>query len=115
MILETLGGLSLLGAVVLGIRVFGLSGIGIGFLVGYGLYYGAVWLICRKALSFRLSRTNSVWTSLTMVGALAVQVVSLRAPHFRTLVAAPIALIAIGLSVRVFWMEHRQPTVSPAD
>jgi PST family polysaccharide transporter len=115
MLLETCGGLSLLGAVVLGIRVFGLSGVGIGFLVGYGLYYGAIWLICRKALSLRLSRTNSVWTSLTIVGALAVQVVSLRAPHFRTLVAVPVALIAVGLSARVFWMEHRQPTVRPAD
>ena len=114
-LLETFGGLSLLGAVILGIRVFHLAGLGIGFLVGYGLYYGAVWLICRKALWLRLSGANSLWTSLTIVLALAVQVVSLRASHFRTLVAVPVAFIAIGLSARVFWTEHRRQTVRPAD
>ena len=115
MLLETFGGLSLLGAVILGMRVFHLSGVGIGFLVGYGLYYAAIWLLARKALRFRLSRANWFWILLTLLAALVVQITSVEAPHFRNLMTVPIAVAAILLSARVFWLERRGHAVSPID
>ena len=114
MLLETFGGLSLLGAVVIGIRIFGLSGIGIGFLVGYGFYYGAVWLISRKALRLRLTWDNRLWTWLALIAGIAVQIISLRASPFRTPVAAVIALVAAGLSARALWSERQRPAIRAA-
>lgn len=87
---ELIGGATTLGASLLGMRLFGLAGVGIGFLCTYIVYYAVSWAIVRKDIHLVWTRENV----LRMVLALAAVAV-LRLLPFAGLesVRTPLALV----------------------
>jgi PST family polysaccharide transporter len=51
-LIELVAGIASLCTAWLGVRWFGLAGLGIGFCVTYLIYYGVVWLVIRRAINF---------------------------------------------------------------
>jgi len=58
-ITELIAGVTTVGATWLAVRWFGLAGLGIGYVVTYLVYYLVVWLITRRDLRLRWTRSNS--------------------------------------------------------
>ena len=67
---ECVGGVSTLGASWLGMRLFGLTGLGISFVVAYAIYYLVVWIIIRREIDLVLTASN-VKLFISAVGAAA--------------------------------------------
>jgi enterobacterial common antigen flippase len=63
---ELIGGVVTLLSTWFSIKIWGFSGLGIGFLIGYAVYYLVVWLIVRRDVPLIWSRSNI----LLMLGAL---------------------------------------------
>jgi len=55
---ELVAGLATICTAWLGIRWFGLVGLGIGFCVTYLIYYAAVWLVIRREINFKWESGN---------------------------------------------------------
>jgi PST family polysaccharide transporter len=107
---ESIGGVASLLTTWLAVRWFGLSGLGIGFLAAYIVYYFAVWVIIRREI-------HLVWTSSNkkmMLGAVAAAFVIRILPstpfaNFRTAVALLLA-VAVGIpSLFMVWKEFLSP------
>ena len=60
LVTEVIGGLVTLAAHWIGMRWFGLPGLGIGFLASYLVYYLLVWAVLRRSIGFTLSRENAL-------------------------------------------------------
>jgi PST family polysaccharide transporter len=92
---ESIGGAASLVITWLAVRWFGLSGLGIGFLAAYIIYYAIVWLVIRREI-------HLVWTSRNVkmiVGAVSAAFVVRLLPYtrfasLRTPIALALALIA---------------------
>jgi PST family polysaccharide transporter len=57
-LVELVAGVTTLCATWLGIRWFGLAGLGIGFCISYLIYYGVVWLVIRREINFEWKSFN---------------------------------------------------------
>jgi len=64
---EVIGGASILFGSIIGMVRFGLPGAGMGYLVGYAVYYLATWLFVRISASVRLGRSNAVLLASAVV------------------------------------------------
>ncbi len=89
-----------------GVRWFGLPGLGISFLVTYVVYYAVVWLILRKEIALVWSPTNK-WPLVAAVLAAGIVRFSPFAGlgQWRTPVALSFAFIAGIGSLTVIWKE----------
>jgi PST family polysaccharide transporter len=59
LLIESLGGAMLLLSTFFGTRVFGLAGVGVGFLATYIVYAVIVWVIVRRDIGLRISARNA--------------------------------------------------------
>jgi PST family polysaccharide transporter len=84
-LIELVGGLALLGASVVGMRVLGLPGLGVAVLVTYLIYYPVVWLAVRRDLPVAVTTAQ------------------------RVLLGTLVAVVAIGLLPTIGLGDWRQP------
>lgn len=70
---ELLAGATLLIASWLGMRWYGLTGLGLGFLATYMLYYAITWLVLRREIGFALMATNGFLVLMTAGAAIVIQ------------------------------------------
>lgn len=104
---ESIGGLVTLGTAWLGVRMFGLVGLGIGFLVSYAIYYVAVRTILRRELPFRETVGNRSLLLAGMGAALVIRMLpSTRFAGCRTAVALALAIGFGCYSLRVLCREY---------
>lgn len=103
---ECVGGSLLLITTFLGSRVFGLPGIGAGFLATYVVYTVVVWYVVRRDTGFRLSVQNG-WHLAMATSALAVTQLAnaLLAPGLRLLVCLGLTVAALAWSLRMVKSE----------
>lgn len=92
---ELIGGATTLVASLLGMRWFGLAGLGIGFLATYVVYYAVTWVIVRKEIHLIWTRENVMRMALALVA-----VAVLRLLPFAGLesLRTPAALVFAGLA-----------------
>jgi len=103
---ESVAGVAIFVTSWLGMRWFGLPGLGMSFLATYIIYYTIVWLIVRKEINFVWSSANK-WM---MAGAAAAALVVRLCPYtgmalWRTPVALTFAAVAGSGSLRAIWGE----------
>jgi enterobacterial common antigen flippase len=113
---ELIGGAASIGSTWMAVRWFGISGLGIGFLAGYIIYYLGAWLMTKSEL------LPLVWTAankramLIGIGASLLIRVLPATPiaAWRTPIALALAL-AIGIpNARIIWQEFRGTPKEPA-
>lgn len=56
--IEAMGGITILSVTWAGLQAWGLIGAGVGYLIGYLVYYVASWLVIRRLFPFRWDRVN---------------------------------------------------------
>ncbi len=113
---ELTGGATLLGASWLCMRWYGLSGLGIGFLVVGVVYYLLMWAILRHSIGLRWTAENGRMLVVAAVAAGGIHFARLAGPAaFR--LAAPLALVAIlGLvNIRTLIREYRGHPLRPSE
>ena len=90
----------------LGMRWFGLNGIGIAFVVTYAAYCGVTWLVVRREIGFLWTRQNKLLLLGGLVAAFLVRGLSMvHLDDERTAVALLLAFIAGLASLRVIWTD----------
>lgn len=104
--LELGGGASLVLFSGLGMRVFGLTGLGMGFVACAIVYYSLCWILLRRSIDFRWTRQNgSLLITLIALAAVIRLLPTLGLEHVRTPVALALAALVSLHSVRVLWRE----------
>jgi O-antigen/teichoic acid export membrane protein len=103
---ESIAGVTLLVSTWPAVRWFGLSGLGISFLLTNVIYYLAEWVIIRRKLPLRWTAWNKKMMLGGVAAALVIRLIPLtRFAHFRTPVALSLAM-AFGIpSLYVMWRE----------
>ncbi|MGD1154706.1 MAG: O-antigen translocase [Terriglobia bacterium] len=103
---ECISGVALLVSTWLAVRWFGLSGLGISFLLTSMIYYLAEWVFIRRKVPLRWTAWNKKMMLGGVAAAFVVRVIPLtRFAHFRTPVALTLAM-AFGIpSLYVIWRE----------
>ncbi len=103
---ESIGGTATLVTTWLGVRWFGMTGLGASFLATYIIYYFAVWLIIRREVPLVWSRSNKRMMLGAVAAALIIRILPMtRFAAFRTPVALALALIAGVPSLFILWRE----------
>jgi len=103
---EAIGGVAGLVTLWLAVRMFGLAGLGISFLLTYIIYYFAVWLIVRREVPLVWTDSNKKMMLAAVAAALLIRILpSTRFANFRTLVALLLALAAGARSLHAVWWE----------
>ena len=107
---ESIGGVAILVTTWLGVRWFGLSGLGISFVATYIIYYFAVWVIIRRHIPITFTAWNKRMMLAGVAAALVVRILpSTRFASFRTPVGLALAM-AFGIpSLITIWREFRRP------
>jgi PST family polysaccharide transporter len=107
---ESIGGVAILVTTWLGVRWFGLSGLGISFVATYIIYYLAVWVIIRRHIPITFTAWNKRMMLAGVAAALVVRILpSTRFASFRTPVGLALAM-AFGIpSLITIWREFRRP------
>jgi antigen flippase len=103
---EFLGGAANIGATWLCVRLFGLQGLGIGFLVAYIIYYFVAWVIVRREIPLVWTASNKKMMLGAVAAALFVRLLpATRFASFRTPVGLALAFL-IGIpSLMIIWRE----------
>jgi len=104
---EVLGGVAMLACTWMGVRMFGLVGLGIGFLAAYAVYYAIVRTILLREIPARETLGNACFLLIALAAAVIVRVLpSTPLAGARSAVALLLAL-GFGLySARVLWGEY---------
>jgi O-antigen/teichoic acid export membrane protein len=104
--IELVGGSCLLLFSWLGMRWFGLVGLGVGFLLCTVIYYLVCWVILRRDIGLRWRKENSVQFAVLLLAAATIRALPyVGLERFRTPVALLLA-VAAGLgSLYVIWGE----------
>ena len=115
-IVELLAGINMILFSYLGIKYYGLAGIGLGFLGTYVIHYFVVFLIVCGDIGVRLSTNNIAYLMFLVLGALWIRALpAVGHEQLRTPVALFLALCASVVSACVIWREvTREPTGLPA-
>lgn len=105
-ITELIGGTVTLMSTWIAVRWFGLSGLGISFLVSYIVYYAVVWVFIRRTVPLVWSATNKRMMLTAVATALVIRILpATRFANLRTPVALALAL-ALGIpSLRAIYRE----------
>jgi PST family polysaccharide transporter len=103
---ESIGGLANIVTLWLAVRWFGLSGLGISFLVSYIIYYAAVWVIIRREIHLVWTVGNKMMMLASVAAALLVRALpSTSLANLRTPTALLLALLAGAWSLHAVWGE----------
>jgi PST family polysaccharide transporter len=103
---ESIGGLANIVTLWLAVRWFGLSGLGISFLVSYIIYYAAVWLIVRREIHLVWTLSNKVMMWPSFPATLLVRFLpSTVLVNLTTPIAYVLACAAGAWSLRTVWGE----------
>lgn len=103
---ELVMGVALLLASWLGMRWFGLRGLGLGFLAAYAVYYPVVWFIVRREIGLVWSAENRILLVGTLAAALVVPLLpAVGLGSVRTPVALLLAATAGLVSARLLWRD----------
>lgn len=103
---EVIGGGSYLLASLLGMHWLGLTGLGLGHLVSYAVYLGAVWLVMQKQIGFVLSPENKRLLLGTLLIALLPRLLPLIGLTELQLPVALLGATAVGVSsLFTIWRE----------
>jgi PST family polysaccharide transporter len=103
---ESIGGAAMLAATWLGVRWFGMTGLGVSFLASYVIYYLAVWVVIRREVPLVWTASNKKMMLGAVAAALIIRILpSTRLAAFRTPVALALALIAGVPSLFILWRE----------
>ncbi len=103
---ESIGGAAMLATTWLGVRWFGMTGLGISFLAAYAVYYVVVWVVIRREIPLVWTRNNKLMMLGAVTAALIIRILpSTRFAAFRTPVALALAFAAGVPSLFVLWRE----------
>jgi uncharacterized membrane protein (UPF0136 family) len=112
---ELAGGVTLMLTSWLGMRSFGLAGLGVAFLITSLVYYLVVIATVRRTIGFRWTIENKVIISAALLAALVVRLVPIAGlERLRTPLALFFATLAGLGSLYVVWKEMRAPKPSEA-
>ncbi len=104
---ESTSGIFTLFTTWLAVRLLGLQGLGIGFLVSAILYYAVVWLILRRDLRFAWTAYNRRLLSVAFAAAMLVRILSWTPlARFRTIFALILSAFFAAYSLRVLWNDY---------
>ena len=111
---ETISGVASLACTWLWVRWCGLSGLGIGFLATYVIYFLSVGLIARRELSLKWSAFNKRAMLTGAAAALFIRIVpSTRLAAFRMPIALALAVALTLCSLLIVWREMRSSRQEP--
>lgn len=106
---ESLSGIITLSTTWFAVRLFGLQGLGIGFIVANVLYCGVVWIVLRRELPLKWSAYNRNLLLASLTAAFIVRVLPITPlAHFRTLIALILAGVFAAYSLRALWSEYHE-------
>jgi len=95
----------------LAVRLLGLQGLGIGFLVSTILYYAVVWFILRRDLQFAWTAYNRRLILIASTAALLVRILTWTPlARFRTIFALFLSASFAAYSLRVLWNDYHVET-----
>ena len=107
-LIELTGGVVTLLSTWISVRLFGLTGLGISFLVTYVIYYFVVWAVIRREVPLVWSKSNQRMLIAGIAAAIVVRIFpSTRFGALRTPVALALALAAGIPSLVVVWREFK--------
>ena len=107
-LIELTGGVVTLLSTWISVRLFGLTGLGISFLVTYVIYYFVVWAVIRREVPLVWSKSNQRMLIAGIAAAIVVRILpSTRFGALRTPVALALALAAGIPSLVVVWREFK--------
>jgi PST family polysaccharide transporter len=105
-VVELVFGTAVLTASWLGMQLFGLPGLGIGFLCSYAIHYLVVWSIVRRDIGLTLTLGNRLMLSVALLSvALVLAAPAIGLAHLRTPLALLFALLAGLFSLKSIWHE----------
>jgi PST family polysaccharide transporter len=91
-----------------GVKWFGLAGLGISFLATYIIYYFSSWLLVRREVPLVWTTSNKIMIVVSLVAALVIRFLpSTRFAAYRTPVGLTFALIVGIPSLYIIWREFR--------
>lgn len=103
---ESIGGVVNLIVTWLAVRWFGLSGLGISFLITYMIYYVVVWVIVRREIALVWTASNKRMMLGAVAAALVIRVLpSTSLAGYRSIVALGLAALAGAGSLCTIWRE----------
>jgi PST family polysaccharide transporter len=103
---ESIAGIASLATTWLAVRWFGLSGVGIGFLATYVIYYFVVWIVIRREIQLVWTRGNQILMAAGVSMVLLIRILpSTPLAGFRTVIALSLALVAGLWSLYSIWQE----------
>ncbi len=103
---ESMGGAAMLATTWLGVRWFGMTGLGVSFLAAYAVYYVVVWVTIRREIPLVWTRSNKLMMLGAVTAALIIRILpSTRFAAFRTPVALALAFAAGVPSLFILWRE----------
>jgi PST family polysaccharide transporter len=104
---ETLGGAAMLGCTWWGVRLFGIAGLGIGFLAAYAIYYMVVRTVLLRKMPARETAQNAHYLLAALAAAIVIRILpSTPLTSWRTTVAI---LLALGFWIhnfRALWVDY---------
>jgi PST family polysaccharide transporter len=94
------------------VHLWGLAGLGIGFVIAFVVYYVTVWLILRRELHSVWAPANRGLMLAALVAALVIRIVpSTPLAPYRLVIALALVLAFGAWSVRALWGEYIAPRV----
>ena len=120
---EVIGGIVTLSSTWIAVKLYGLQGLGISFLVTYVVYYAVVWLVLRRQVPLIWTTSNKQMMTLSVMAALLIRILpATRFAAYRTPIALVLAIVAgvpSLLMIRREFMEkaplHLPGTVNQKD
>ncbi len=108
-LLEALAGATLLVATTFGVRWFGVTGVGIGYLACYVVYYLAVWAVARSEIGFAWTWPNRGLMLAAIAAVLILRILSLTSRQSWVALVGLLFIVAtMLLSARLTWTEFRR-------
>ncbi len=92
---EVIGGAVTLSSTWIAVKLYGLQGLGISFLVTYVVYYAVVWLVLRRQVPLTWTTSNKQMMILSVMAALLIRILpATRFAAYRTPIALVLAIVA---------------------
>jgi antigen flippase len=105
---EAIFGTTILAASWWGMHLFGLAGLGVGFLLAYIVYYLIVWTLLRGDIRFNVTASNKLILLCVFLTALIIQALPLAGlQNLEMPLSLATALLASVFGVRIIWAEYR--------
>jgi PST family polysaccharide transporter len=98
-LIELIGGAASLLTTLLGIKFFGVNGLGISYLTTYFLYYLLVFFLVRRQIGLKYKRENKLLVLFTLTSAVGISILTALGNDFlRTAIALPLCFASIAIS-----------------